>query len=246
MSDAFWSGWGWPLATGLIGLVYVGLLVAQWYRRRKPHQVAWAIGFLIYAVAALMEAYSEFTGAWDPTVYRVYIVFAASMVGFLGLGTLYLVSKTRTLPTMYLAFILVCLVIFFYGVFTIDLIEEKLVAGITVGGAALGSGGSFPRIMSLPFNITGTLLLLGGSAYSIVRFWSRKAYRYRSWANVLIIVGTLVIAAAGARARLGNTVGLYPAEMIASALLLAGFLVAGTLERGAATVRDRLANASHD
>ncbi|MHB1476818.1 MAG: hypothetical protein ACYDHQ_01130 [Coriobacteriia bacterium] len=246
MTDAFWSGWGWPLATGLIGLVYVGLLVAQWSRRRKPHQVAWAIGFLIYAVAALMEAYSEFTGAWDPTVYRIYIVFAASMVGFLGLGTLYLISKTRTLPTLYLVFILTCLAVFFYGVFTTDLIEDKLVAGITVGGAALGSGGSFPRVMSLPFNITGTLLLLGGSAYSIVRFWSKKAYRYRSWANVLIIIGTLVIAGAGSRARAGNTVGLYPAEMVASALLLAGFLVAGTLEKGAAAVRERLASAPRD
>jgi hypothetical protein len=234
------------LATGLIGLVYVGLLVAQWYRRRKPHQVAWAVGFLIYAVAALMEAYSEFTGAWDPTVYRIYIVFAASMVGFLGLGTLYLISKTRTLPAIYLVFILSCLAVFFYGVFTTDLIEERLVAGITVGGAALGAGGSFPRVMSLPFNITGTLLLLGGSAYSIVRFWARKAYRYRSWANVLIIIGTLVIAAAGARARLGNTVGLYPAEMDPSALLLAGFLVAGTLEKGAATVRERLADSPRD
>ncbi|MHB1451026.1 MAG: hypothetical protein ACYCXR_04240 [Coriobacteriia bacterium] len=246
MTDAFWSGWGWPLATGLIGLVYVGLLVAQWSRRRKPHQVAWAIGFLIYAVAALMEAYSEFTGAWDPTVYRIYIVFAASMVGFLGLGTLYLISKTRTLPTLYLVFILTCLAVFFYGAFTTDLIEDKLVAGITVGGAALGSGGSFPRVMSLPFNITGTLLLLGGSAYSIVRFWSKKAYRYRSWANVLIIIGTLVIAGAGSRARAGNTVGLYPAEMVASALLLAGFLVAGTLEKGAAAVRERLASAPRD
>ena len=246
MSDAFWSGWGWPLATGLIGLVYVGLLLAQWYRRRKPHQIAWAVGFLIYAVAALMEAYSESTGAWDPTVYRIYIVLAASMVGFLGLGTLYLVSKTRTLPMLYLVFILVCLAIFFYGVFTTDLIESKLVAGITVGGEALGRGGSFPRIMSLPFNITGTLLLLGGSAYSIVRFWPKKEYRYRSWANVLIIVGTLVIAAAGSRARAGNTVGLYPAEMVASALLLAGFLVAGTLERGAAAVRQRLAETPGD
>ena len=59
MSEAFWSSWVWPLITGLIGLVYVGLLLAQWWRRRKPHQLAWATGFLFYAVAALMEAYSE-------------------------------------------------------------------------------------------------------------------------------------------------------------------------------------------
>lgn len=241
MGDAFWSNWWWPMATGLIGFIYVGLLLAQWAKRRKPHQLAWATGFLFYAVAALMEAYSEYTGTWDPTVYRFYIVMAASMVGFLGLGTLYLITKRRTLPTIYLVFVLGCLAVFLYGVFTTDLIEENLVAGITVGGTALGAGSSFPRVMSLPFNITGTLLLLGGSAWSIMKFWPKKEYRYRVWANVLIIIGTLIIAGAGSMARAGQTVGLYPAEMVASAVLLAGFLLAGTLEKGATAVKERLA-----
>jgi low affinity Fe/Cu permease len=95
--------------------------------------------------------------------------------------------------------------------------------------------------MSLPFNITGTLLLLGGSTWSIIKFWPKKEYRYRVWANVLIIVGTLIIAGAGSMARAGQTVGLYPAEMVASAVLLAGFLLAGTLEKGASAVKERLA-----
>jgi hypothetical protein len=241
MGDAFWSGWGWPLATGLIGFVYVGLLLAQWWQRRKPHQLAWTVGFLLYAVAAVMEAYSEFTGDWNPIVYRIYIVMAASMVGFLGLGTLYLVTKKRLWGNLYLTFVLACLGVFLYGVFTNELDTQKLVAGITVGGSALGSGGSFPRIMSLPLNITGTLLLLGGSAWSIAKFWPKKEYRYRAWANVLIIIGTLIIAGAGSMARAGQTVGLYPAEMVASAVLLVGFLMASTLEKGAGAIRQRLA-----
>jgi len=52
---------------------------------------------------------------------------------------------------------------------------------------------------------------------------------------VLIIVGTLMIAAAGTMARAGTTQGLYAGEMVASGVLLAGFLVAGTLERGSKT-----------
>ncbi|GAB4285959.1 MAG: hypothetical protein Kow0067_09320 [Coriobacteriia bacterium] len=241
MSSEFWSGWGWPLATGLIGFVYVGLLIAQWYRRRKPHQLAWAVGFLFYAVAAVMEAVSEFSGNWDPTVYRIYIVLAASLVGFLGLGTLYLVTKKNTLGHAYLAFNLVALAVFFYGTFSTELISDKLIPGITVGGQALGASMSFPRVMSFAFNIPGTLLLLGGSAYSVVKFWPKREYRYRSWANVLIFIGTLIIAGAGSMARAGQTVGLYPAEMVASAVLLVGFLMAGTLEKGARTVRARVA-----
>jgi undecaprenyl pyrophosphate phosphatase UppP len=109
---------------------------------------------------------------------------------------------------------------------------EKLVPGITVGGQALGSAGSFPRIMSLPFNISGTIFLLGGALISIYRFARKREFAYRMWANVLIALGTICIAAAGSMARAGVSAGLYPAEMVASAILLAGFLMAGTLDKG--------------
>jgi hypothetical protein len=232
-----WSSWGWPLATALLGFVYVALLVTQYAERRKMHQLMWAIGFLFYAVAAVMEAWSEYSGAWDPTVYRVYIVLAASLVGFLGGGTLYLISRKRLWGDLYLAFNVVCVAIFLYGTFTANLDLAKLIPGITVGGQALGASLSFPRVMSFAFNVPGSLLLLGGSAWSVVKFWPKKAFRYRAWANVLIFVGTLLIAGAGSMARAGTTVGLYPAEMIASAVLLWGFLLAGTLDRGAQKTR---------
>jgi hypothetical protein len=228
-----WSHWIWPLMTAVLGFVYVGLLFAQWMKRRKMHQLMWAIGFLFYAVAAVIEFWSEYTLHWDPTVYRVYIVLAASLVGFLGNGTLYLITKKRLWGDLYLALDLVMLAIFFYGTFNAQLVMEALRPGIVVGGKALGASGTFPRLMSLPFNIPGSLLLLGGSAWSIIKFWSKPAYRYRVWANVLIIIGTLVIAAAGSLARLGGTGGLYAGEMVASAILLAGFLMAGTLDKGA-------------
>jgi hypothetical protein len=232
-----WSHWAWPLATAILGFVYVGLLVSQYAKRRKMHQLMWAIGFLFYAVAAVMEFWSELTLAWDPTVYRIYIVLAASLVGFLGNGTLYLVVKKRIWGDVYLGFNLVCVAIFLYGTFTATLLMDKLVAGIIVGGQALGASGTFPRIMSLPFNIPGSLILLGGAVLSIVKFWPKKAFRYRVWANVLIIIGTLMIAAAGSMARLGGTGALYAGEMVASAILLWGFLKASTLEKGAQAVK---------
>ncbi|HSK46442.1 MAG TPA: hypothetical protein VLA05_00385 [Coriobacteriia bacterium] len=246
----FWSSYWWPAVTALIGFIYVALLLTQWNRRRKPHQLAWATGFFLYAAAAGMEWYSEYTQNWDPTVYRIYIVFAASMVGFLGLGTLYLITKKRIWGDLYLAFTLVMLAIFLWGAFTVELDYEALQPGIVVGGAGLGSSGSFPRVMSLFFNIPGTLLVLGGAAWSVVRFWPKKQYRYRAWANVLIFLGTLCIAAAGSMARAGVTEGLYFAEMIASAILLAGFLMASTLEKGVTKTRakrqEQLATADDD
>jgi len=241
----FWSSWVWPLATAVLGFVYVWLLVAQYLKRHKMHQLMWAIGFLFYAVAAVMEFASEFGQHWDPTVYRFYIVLAASLVGFLGNGTLYLVAKKRIWGDVYLAFNVVCLAVFLYGTLTATLLMSKLVPGIVVGGQALGASGTFPRIMSLPFNIPGSLILLGGSALSIVKFWPKPAFRYRVWANVLIIIGTLMIASAGAMARFGSSGGLYAGEMFASAILLWGFLKASTLEKGAQAIRADRVDAAH-
>jgi hypothetical protein len=231
--DAFWSGWGWPAATAVLGFAFTGLILWQWWHRRKPHQLAWSVGMLFYAVAAVMESVSEATQHWDPTVYRIYIVLAASLVGFLGLGSYYLIAKKKTGPHIYLGFLLVCLAVFLYGTFTTTLDTELLKPGITVGGQALGDAVSFPRIMSLPFNITGSFFLLGGALLSIWRFARKREFAYRMWANALIALGTIVIAWAGGMARAGYSLGLYPAEMIASAILLAGFLLAGTLDKGA-------------
>jgi hypothetical protein len=231
-ASQFWSGWWWPAATAVLGFAFTWLVFAQWLARRKPHQLAWSVGLLFYAVAAVMETVSEFTGHWDPTVYRIYIVLAASLVGFLGLGSYYLLSKKEWGPTVYLGMNVAWLLVFFYGTLTVTLDTAKLIPGITVGGQALGNPLAFPRIMSLFFNIPGSIFLLGGALISVWRFSKKKEYAYRMWANVLIAAGTIVIAWTGAQARAGLSVGLYPAEMVASALLLAGFLMAGTLQKG--------------
>ena len=206
-SAAFWSHWGWAAATAVLGFIFFGLVFRQYVARRRLHQLAWAIGLLFYAIAAALEAWSESSGEWRPTVYRIYIVLAASLVGFLGLGSLYLVARKRRWGDMYFAFLLGCMLVFFVGTFTVQLDMAKLVPGITVGGQALGPSLSFPRVMSLPINITGTLLLFGGAAWSVWRFARRREFGYRAWANVLIAAGAALLAFLGSRARLGPPPG---------------------------------------
>ena len=247
--EAFWSGWWWPVATAVLGFIFTWLIFAQWLHRRKPHQLAWSVGMLFYAVAAVMESVAEATGSWDPTVYRIYIVLAASLVGFLGLGSYYLIAKKKTGPHIYLGALIGWLAVFLYGTLTVELKTELLKAlpGIVVGGQALGDSLSFPRVMSLPFNITGSFFLLGGALLSIWRFARKNEFAYRMWANVLIALGTLIIGAMGSMARAGNTAGLYVGEMVASAVLLAGFLMAGTLEKGAKqALAHRREHAAHE
>lgn len=237
MNEQFWSLWIWPFLTGVLVTVFSVLVLLQYIERRKLHQLYWFIGLAFYAIAAFFEAYSEYTMSWNPLIYRIYVVLAASLVGFLGLGTLHLIARKRIYSDIYLVVNIILLIIFFYGALTCELDYSALKPGITVGGNALGPSLSFPRVMSLFFNIPGTIFLLGGAILSIFRFLRKKEFLYRVYANVLIAVGTIVIAWAGAKARLGSTVGLYPAEMIGATLLFAGFITADTLEKGARKIR---------
>lgn len=151
----------------------------------------------------------------------------------MGLGSLYLIAKRKIWGHLFLVYNLTAFFLFLYGTFTHPLVEENLVTGITVGGKALGESLSYPRVCSLFLNIPGSFFLLGGAIYSIFLFARKKEYAYRVWANVLIALGTIVIAFTGSLARAGQTVRLHPVEMIGSGLLLWGFLKAGTLAKGA-------------
>ena len=227
-SVEFWSHWIWPFLTAVVGFIFTGLVLRQYFERRKPHQLAWLMGLFLYGLGAVMEAYSEYTQVWNPTLYRFYYVVAAVLVGFLGLGTIYLIFKRRIWGHLFLAYILILLVVFLYFSLTANLITANLVPGITVGGKAMPGN---VRIFSFLYTIPGSLALLGGAVYSVILFAAKREYAYRMWANVLIALGTIVIAGAGSMARTGRTVGLYPAEMIGAALLLWGFLKAGTLKK---------------
>ncbi len=229
MKDEFWAHWGWPLATAIVGFYFTFLVLKQYIERRRLHQLAWTVGLFLYALGALIESYSEFSLSWEPLIYRFYYVVAATLVGFLGLGTAYLIFRRKTIGHLFLAYLLIILLPFLYFAFTAPLKLENLVPGITVGGKAMPDS---VRLFSFFYTIPGTIFLLGGAVYSVVRFAAKKEYAYRMWANVLIAIGTIVIAFAGSLARAGKTVGLYPAEMLGATFLLLGFLKAGTLEKG--------------
>ena len=59
-----------------------------------------------------------------------------------------------------------CVALFFDTCFK-ELDLHKPPHGIRVGGQLLGVGVSFPRVMSLPIDIKGTLLRVGGAVWSV-------------------------------------------------------------------------------
>ncbi len=100
-----------PAVTALLAGAFAILLLDQWWTRRRGYQAIWGLGMVFYAVAVGCEAVAAANG-WNEPTYRLwYLSGAVWTAGWLGLGTAFLLGRTR----FGFAFAL-CL--FFAGLFT--------------------------------------------------------------------------------------------------------------------------------
>jgi hypothetical protein len=84
-----------PFASSALSLVFAAILFGQWRARHRPYQLIWAIGMLWYGLSAGTEFIGGAFG-WSEPLYRVwYLIGAIWVAGWLGLGTAYLLARTR-------------------------------------------------------------------------------------------------------------------------------------------------------
>jgi hypothetical protein len=84
-----------PGLTAILALVFSAALFDQWRERRGGFQLIWAIGMLFYGVAAGAETLAGI-GGWNEALYRTwYLTGAVWTAGWLGLGTAFLLARTR-------------------------------------------------------------------------------------------------------------------------------------------------------
>src|SRR5437870_13793526 len=84
-----------PGVTSVLAFVFAAAIFDQWRDRRHAFQLVWAIGVLFYGIAAGCEALAAASG-WNESLYRVwYLTGAVWTAGWLGLGTAFLLAKTR-------------------------------------------------------------------------------------------------------------------------------------------------------
>ncbi len=84
-----------PAVTSLLAFLFVLLLLDQWRDRRHGFQLVWAFGMLCFAIGSGSEAVAA-TSGWNEILYRVwYLSGAVLTAAWLGLGTAFLLGRTR-------------------------------------------------------------------------------------------------------------------------------------------------------
>ena len=87
--------WLLPTLTAVLAFVFSLALVDQWRERRRGFQLAWAVGMLLYGIGAAAEAIAAANG-WNDGLYRAwYLTGAVLTPAWLGLGTAFLLARTR-------------------------------------------------------------------------------------------------------------------------------------------------------
>ena len=84
-----------PFGSSALSFVFAALVADQWWRRRQPYQLVWTLGLLWYGIGAGAEFLGGAFG-WNETLYRAWYAFGAfGVASYLGLGTIFLLNRTR-------------------------------------------------------------------------------------------------------------------------------------------------------
>lgn len=84
-----------PFLSSLTSFVFAAFVFGQWLERRRSFQLVWTVGLLWYGISAGTEFLGGVLG-WNEGLYRAwYLIGALFVAAYLGLGTIYLLAKTR-------------------------------------------------------------------------------------------------------------------------------------------------------
>lgn len=84
------------IATLFFFLFFLGVL-EQYLRKKKLHQLIWAISLLFFSITAGAELVASFLNYWDPTLYKIYYVLASFQVFLLGIGVIFLLNSRNVI-----------------------------------------------------------------------------------------------------------------------------------------------------
>lgn len=227
------------VASGL-ALVFAAVVGARFLRTRRPAFAAWTAGLLIFSAAAAFQAVGEAQGFGQVTFRGFYLLGGVLGVVYLALGTVFLLAPQRVAWVATAALLVITAVLAVdAAVIPVDQSQLATPTGV-LGGTAQHP--TFPQgsplyIGVVFLNIIGTVVLVGGSAWSAYSYFRRHAGIDRVVCNVLLTAGALVIAYGFASAKtLGvgslDVLGAY--EAVGIALMFGGFLSLGRVGHRAA------------
>ncbi|MBW3591491.1 MAG: hypothetical protein KY393_06560 [Actinobacteria bacterium] len=204
-------------------------LLRRFIRDRRPQHLAWALALSAFCAASLSAAAGMSLG-WSAGWFRSYYYFGAVVnVPVLAVGTLYLYLSR---PMGHVCALVVAGLAAYAAlvVMTAEVNHPGLTA--VVNSIPMGSDVISDRARSLSryYSYAGFAIVVGGAIWSARRLARRpgEAAKRLMQGNVLIALGTSVVAVASVFARQGQGSVFAVGLALGAAVMYAGFLRAST------------------
>lgn len=224
------------LAATIISAAFAATLWTQYRAKPRPYLLAWSVALAVYAVAALTEVIGAAAG-WDPLLYRIYYYFGGIMVvGILALGTIYLLAPQfgRTALWVLVASAAIGLAGIAGASLQASLLDTHQVPSVDTIKVEHGIFNVIAIAMAAILNSVGSIILVGGAAWSAYGTWRRHGPASRLTANILIAAGAFIVAGASTLTRLFHVYELfYVGQAIGVLVMFGGFLAAQRAPRRA-------------
>ncbi len=220
-----------PFLSTAIMLTFTVWVLQRYLVRRKPHFLFWGIGLAMFGAGSFGEVFLSL--GWNRWVFFSWYLFGAALnAAWIGHGTVYLLFRKRWVHVLTLILVIGSLIATSMMLqimprldtasFTPTLPISEQYRDIM---PAIADGATV-RLTTPFFNIYGLLTLVGGAIWSAYLLWRKRVMPNRVVGNVLIAAGALSIGFASTLTRVGTGSYLYLGELIAAALMFAGFMIA--------------------
>jgi Ca2+/Na+ antiporter len=199
--------WIYPIINVLVTGIFAAVVARQYLQRHKPYQLYWSIALSMAFIATLsyvaMLALQPSSAVGMLCFRLYYILGAALMPSWLGLGSIALVAHPR-MRRICLIVLSILSVIAAVLIATAPINTQQLsqIAGTPGTGILLPVVGAW-LITIIVLNTLGVVAVVGVAIYSGWKLFVRQGTSSMLWANILILSGDLINAAAGTTARLG-------------------------------------------
>jgi len=207
-----------PGLAALIAAGFSAAVLVQYRSRRRPYQAAWGAALAMFAIAAGAEAAGA-GGGWSANLYKVYYLFGALLnVGWLAVGTIFVLRMERTARAAVVVMGL------------LSLLSLVAVATASVDAARLHAtlperASTVPAVLPAVINGLGTVILVGGAAWSAWQTFRRHAPAGRVIGLACIAGGALLLGTGHTIAVTAGIEILRPiCEAIGIAVMCVGYL----------------------
>ncbi|MEX2587182.1 MAG: hypothetical protein WD602_04210 [Actinomycetota bacterium] len=223
-----------PLLAAAISGWFCLDLFRRFWRSRRPQHLAWAVALGAFALASFSAGAGMALG-WSPGWFRSYYYFGAVVnVPVLALGTLYLYLPRR------LGHVCAAGVAGLAGYAAAVVLAADLQPSLAAVAGTIPMGSEVisdrARALSRYYSYAGFVIVVAGAVWSAAKLVRRpgEAARRLMQGNVLIALGTSVVAVASVFARQGRGSVFAVGLALGAGGMYAGFLRASTPRDGAA------------